>query len=179
MLEADSFDCSNAFRVPSTINEVAEADINEVAQGHWNSNGNYGNKQGGKHWDKQQNYKGKKDFNKKPWQNKDQKLWNKDQRSQYNNKESKPKDACITVTKDVKYFCLTGFDEGIFNAVTKLLHKKVEQAKRSGSDNTKTVNAVECKNFINFFKILEQLYDAAYTQVTGENIPEMLGNDTD
>ena len=49
MLEADSFDCSNAFRVPSTINEVAEADINEVAQGHWNNNGNYSNKQGGKH----------------------------------------------------------------------------------------------------------------------------------
>ena len=52
MLEADSFDCSNAFRVPSTINEIAEANINEVAQGHWNNNGDYGNKQGGKHWDK-------------------------------------------------------------------------------------------------------------------------------
>ena len=143
MLVADSFDHSNAFRVPSTINEIAEADINEVAQGHWNNNGNYGNKQGGKHWDEQQNYKGKKDFNKKPWQNKDQKLWNKYQRCQYSNKESKPKDACITVTKDVKYFCPTGFDEGIFNAVTKLLHKKVEQAKRSGSNNTKMVNAVE------------------------------------
>ena len=47
-------------------------------------------------------------------------------------KESKPKDACITVTKDVKYFCPTGFDKGIFNAMTKLLHEKVERAKRSG-----------------------------------------------
>ena len=67
----------------------------------------------------------------------------------------------------MKYFCPTGFDKGIFNAVTKLLHEKVEQAKRSGSDNTKTVNAVECENFINFFKIQEQLYDAAYTQIIG------------
>ena len=102
----------------------------------------------------------------------------KDQRSQHNNKESKPKDACITVTKDVKYFCSTGFDEGIFNAVTKLLHKKVEQAKRSGSNNTKMVNAVEWENFINFFKIPEQLYDAAYTQVISENTPKISGNDT-
>ena len=61
--------------------------------------------------------------------------WNKDHKTQYGNKESKPKDACITVTKDVKYFCPTGFDEGIFNAVTKLLHEKVEQAKRSRSDS--------------------------------------------
>ena len=168
MLEADSFDHNNTFRVPSTINEITEADINEVTQGHWNNNGNYGNKQGNKNWDKQQNYKGK-DFNKKPWQNKDQKPWNKDQRLQYNSKESKPKDACITITKDVKYFCPTGFDEGIFNAVTKLLHEKVEQAKRSGSDSAKTVNAIEHENFCNFLKIPEQLYDAAFTQVVGES----------
>ena len=85
-------------------------------------------------------------------QNKDQKPWNKDQKKQYGNKESKPKDACITITKDVKYFCPTGFDKGIFNAVTKLLHKKVEQAKRSGSDNAKTVNAIEHDNFCNLFQ---------------------------
>ena len=59
------------------------------------------------------------------------------------NKESKPKDICITVTKDVKYFCPTGYDKGIYNAVTKLLHEKVEQAKRSGTNNDKTVNTVE------------------------------------
>ena len=150
MLEADSFDRSNTFRVPPAINEIAEADISEVTQAHWSNTGNYDNKHSGKYGDKQHHYKGKKDFDKKPWQNKDQKPWNKDQRSQYSNKESKPKDACITVTKDVKYFCPTGFDEGIFNAVTKLLHEKVEQAKRSGSDNTKMVNAVECENFIDF-----------------------------
>ena len=104
-------------------------------------------------------YKGKKDFDKKPWQNKDQKSWNKDQKSQYGNKGSKPKDACITVTKDVKYFCPTGFDEGIINVVTKLLHKKVEQAKRMGAD-IKSINAVEHESFINIFKVPEQLYNA-------------------
>ena len=78
----------------------------------------------------------------------------------------------------MKYFCPTGFDEGIFNAVTKLLHEKVEQAKRSGSNNIKTVNAVECESIINLFKIPEQLYDAAYTQVIREVIPKILGNDS-
>ena len=37
MLEADSFDCSTTFRVPSTINEITEADVNEVTQGQWNN----------------------------------------------------------------------------------------------------------------------------------------------
>ena len=171
MLEADSFDHSNAFRVPSTINEITEADINEVTQGHWN---NYKKKP----WNKQDNYKGKKDSDKKPWFNKDQKLWNKDNKYQ-GNKESKPKDTCITVTKDVKYFCPTGYDVGIFSAVTKLLSEKIEQAKQSGDANAKIVNAIECENFCNFFKIPEQLYDAAFTQVIGELTPEILGNDTD
>ena len=79
----------------------------------------------------------------------------------------------------MKYFCPTGFGEGIFNAVTKLLHEKVEQAEKSGSDNTKVVNAVECENLINFFKIPKQLYNVAYTQVIRENTPKKLGNDTD
>ena len=79
----------------------------------------------------------------------------------------------------MKYFCPTGFDEGIFNVVTKLLHEKVEQAKRSGSDNAKTVNAIEHESFCNFFKIPEQLYDAAFTQVIGESTPEISGKDTD
>ena len=29
-----------------------------------------------------------------------------------------------------------------------------------------------------FFKIPDQLYDAAFTQVVGESTPEILGNDT-
>ena len=33
MLEADSFDCSNTCRIPSTVNEITEADVNEVTQG--------------------------------------------------------------------------------------------------------------------------------------------------
>ena len=76
--------------------------MNEVTQGHLN---NYSKKP----WNKQDNYKGKKDPDKKPWFNKDQKLWNKDNKHQ-SNKESKPKDTCITVTKDVKYFCPTCYD---------------------------------------------------------------------
>ena len=40
MLEADSFDHSNTFRVPSTINEISDAEINEVSQGHWNNTRN-------------------------------------------------------------------------------------------------------------------------------------------
>ena len=79
----------------------------------------------------------------------------------------------------MKYFCPTGFDEGVFNAVTKLFHEKVEQAKRSGSENAKTVTAIEHESFCNFFKIPEQLYDAAFTQVVGESTPKILGNDTD
>ena len=179
MLEADSFDLSNTFRVKSTINEISDAEINEVSQSHWNNTRNDDNKNGGRYTQKSQYYKGKKDFDKKSWQNSNQKPWNKDHKKQYGNKESKPKDVCITVTKDVKYFCPTGFDKGIFNAVTKLLHEKVEQAKRSGSDNTKTVNAIEHDNFCNFFKIPEQLYDAAFTQVIGEATPKILGEDTD
>ena len=66
MLEADSFDHNNTFRVPSTMNEIAEADINEVTQG------SYDKKHGSKYGDKQHHYKGKRDFDKKPWQNKDQ-----------------------------------------------------------------------------------------------------------
>ena len=179
MLEADSFDCSNTFRVPSTINKISDPEINKVSHGHWNKTRNNDNKNGRKYMQKNQYYKGKKHFDRKPCQNKDQKLWNKDHKKQHGNKESKPKDACITITKDVKYFCPTGFDEGIFNAVTKLLHEKVEQAKRSGSDKAKTINAIEHDNFCNFFKIPEQLYDAAFTQVISGAAPKILGEDTD
>ena len=114
---------------------------------------------------------------KKPWYNKDQKPWNKD--SKHQNKESKPKDACVTVTKDVKYFCPIGYDEGIFSAVTKLRSEKIHQVKWSGDANAKTVNAIECQSFCHFFKIPEQLYDAAFTQVVGESTPKILGNDMD
>ena len=179
MLEADSFDHSYTFRVPSTINKISDAEINKVIQSHWNNTGNYDNKHGGKYADKHHHYKGKKDFDKKPWQNNDQKPWNKDHKTQYGNKESKLKDACITVTKDVKYFCPTGFDERMFNAVTKLLHEKVEQIKRSGCDNAKTVNAIECESFCNLFKIPEQLYDATFTQVISELTPKISGKETD
>ena len=56
--------------------------------------------------------------------------------------------------------------------------KVCEQAKRSGSGDIKTMNAVECESFINLFKIPEQLYDTAYTQVIRETTPKILGNDS-
>ena len=112
MQEASSLDHSS-LNPQSSVNKISSAEVKEVSQGHWNNYGssNYGKKP----WNKQDNYKGKKDLDKKPWYNKDKKSWNKDNRQQ-NNKESKPKDACITVTKDVKCFCPTGYDKGIFNA---------------------------------------------------------------
>ena len=55
MLEADSFDCSNTFRVPSTINEISDAEINEVSHGHWNNTRNDDNKNGGKYMHKKTN----------------------------------------------------------------------------------------------------------------------------
>ena len=90
--------------------------------------------------------RGNKDSDKKPCYHKDEKPWNKNGKHQ--NKESKPKDACITVTKDVKYFCPTGYDEGIFSAVTKLLSEKIEQVKQSGDANAKTINLIECEKFL-------------------------------
>ena len=83
------------------------------------------------------------------------------------------------MTKDVKYFCPTGYDEGIFSAVTKLLSEKIEQAKWSGEANAKTINTIECESFCNFFKIPEQLNDVAFTQVVGEPTPKISGNEMD
>ena len=92
------------------MSEISSTEVKEVSQGHWNNYGsnNYRNK---KSCGKQDSYKGKKDLDRKPWHNKDQKQWNKAHKPQ-NNKESKPKDACIMITKDVKYFCSIGYDEG-------------------------------------------------------------------
>ena len=104
MLEADSFDCSNTFTVPSTINEISEAEINEVAQADGTT---------------------------------------MDQATMVVNKvRSLGVSKTITKVRGIltrnhgttkikshgtrKYFCPTGFDEGILNTVTKLLHKKVE-----------------------------------------------------
>ena len=165
MQEASSLGHSSSLNLPSSVNEISSTEVNEVTQGCWN---NYSKKP----WNKQHSYKGKKYSDRKPWYNKDQKLWNKDNKHQ-NNKESKPKDTCITITKDVKYFCPTGYDEGIFGAVTKLLSKKIEQVKCSGASDAKTINTIEHKNFCNSFKIPEQLYDAAFTQVFGELTPEI------
>ena len=83
------------------------------------------------------------------------------------------------MTKDVKYFCPTSYDQGIFNAVTKQLSAKVEQAKQSGATDAKTINTIEHENSCNFFKIPEQMYGAAFTKVVGKSTPKILGNDID
>ena len=171
MQEANLLGHTTSLNLQSTVNEISSTEVKEVTQGHWN---NYSKKP----WNKQDNYKGKKDSDKKPRYNKDQKPWNNDNKHQ-SNKESKPKDTCITVTKDVKYFCPTGYDNKIFGAVTKLLSEKIEQVKWSGDANAKTINAIEHQSFSNFFKIPEPLYNAAFTQVVNELTPEISGNDTD
>ena len=51
---------------------------------------------------------------------------------------------------DVKYFCPTGYNGQIFSAVTKLLEEKIEQVKRAGNPNAKTINAIECERFVMF-----------------------------
>ena len=169
--EANSLGQSLSLNLQSTVNEISSAEVNEVTQGHWN---NYNKKP----WNKQDSHKGKKDGDKKPWFNKDSKPWSKDNKHQ-NNMEVKPKDMCITVTKDVKYFCPTGYDHGIFSAVTKLLSEKIEQAKWAGDPNGMTINTIEHESFCIFFKIPEHLYDAAFTQIIGEATPKILGNHTD
>ena len=157
MLEADSFDHSNTFRVPSTINEISDAEINEVSQGHWNNTRNDDNKNGGKYTQKNQYYTGKKDFNKKPWHGKTRTKnhGTKIIRNNMVTRSPNPKMLALPLLKMLSIFAPQVFNEGIFNAVTKLLHKKVEEAKRSGSDNAKTINAIEHDNFCNFFKIPE------------------------
>ena len=57
----------------------------------------------------------------------------------------------FTFPKDVKFFCPTDFDESIFAAVCKLLQEKVEQAKKTGADNARTISAFEKDNFMSFF----------------------------
>ena len=61
----------------------------------------------------------------------------------------------------------------------KLLHEKLEQAKKAGLENAKTINAIERENFINCFNIPDQMYDAVMAQITGEAPPENLENAQD
>ena len=170
MQEANSLGHSSSLNLHSAINEITSSEVNEVSHGRYN---NYSKKP----WNKQDGYKGKNNGEKKPWFNKDNKLWNKYNKHQ--NKEAKLKDACITVSKNVKYFCPTGYNGQIFSAVTKLLEEKIKQAKQAGDPNAKTVNAIEHESFCNVFRIPEQLYDAAFVQVVSETTPENLGSNTD
>ena len=104
MLEDDSFDCSNTFRVPSTLNEISDAEINEDSQGHWDNTRNNDNKNGAKYTQKNQYYKDKKDFGKKPWQNKDQKPWNKDHKNNMVTRSPNPKMLALPLLKMLSIF---------------------------------------------------------------------------
>ena len=53
------------------------------------------------------------------------------------------------------------------------------QAKKTSADNTKTINAIEKDDFMWFFKVSENVYDAAMSQVNGETLSKILGNSSD
>ena len=61
----------------------------------------------------------------------------------------------------------------------KLLQKKVEQAKKAGTDNAKTINAIEKDNFMQFFNVPKNVYEAAMSQVNGEAPPDNSGDSSD
>ena len=184
ILEAELFECTSTYRLPSTVNELCNsnnAEINKILHGRYNQQ-SYGNSDGykgnyQKNGQKVWHNKDKKPWNKdnndsKPWQNKDKKPWQ--------NKESKPKDTCFTCSKDIKFFCPAGLDESIFAAVCKLLQEKVGQVKKAGADNTKTIPRqsmlLRKDDFIHFFNIPENIYDAAICQINGEVPPKIMGN---
>ena len=75
-------------------------------------------------------------------------------------------------------FVLQGMTGQIFGAVTKLLEEKIIQAKWACNPNTKMINAIEHESFCNVFRIPEQLYDAAFTQLVGEATSKISGRDT-
>ena len=91
-------------------------------------------------------------------------------------KTTKLEKTCFTFSKDVKFFYPAGFYKSIFAAVCKLLQEKVEQAKKAGADNAKTINAAEKDKFTKFFNIPENVCDEAITQIDGEAPHKNLGS---
>ena len=82
----------------------------------------------------------------------------------------------LTLTKDVKFCCLAGFDENIFTCACRMIQEKVNSTRQAGVTDIKSVNAVEKDNFIHVFNFPEDVYDSAWTQVTGEEDPGSSGN---
>ena len=109
----------------------SSTEVNEASHGCWSNTGKSGG-YGSKPWQNKDkkpwnnNSKPYQSNDKKPWQVEDKKYWQHKDKKPWQNKDSKPKDACITLTKDVKYFCPTGYDDGIFQTVVTLLHEKIQ-----------------------------------------------------
>ena len=57
-----------------------------------------------------------------------------------------------------------------------MIQEKVDSARQSGITDIKTVNAVEKDNLMHIFNFLEDMYDSAWAQATGEEDPGTSGN---
>ena len=79
-------------------------------------------------------------------------------------KNPKDKDVYLTLTKDVKFCCPTGFDENIFACVCRMIQEKVDSARQAGITGIKTINTVEKDNFMRVFNFPEDVYDSAWAQ---------------
>ena len=174
ILETESFKRSSTVRFVGAVNNIyqCKSEINEVSHGRYNSNykGGYNNNKG------HNNYKGKNDYYGK-------KNWNKNTKGSYqkkeDKKESKDKDMYLTLTKDIKFRCPAGFDENIFACACKMIQEKVNSTRQAGVTDIKTINAVEKDNFMRVFKFLEDVYDLAWAQATGEEDPASSGDTSD
>ena len=162
-------------RFVGTVNNIYqhESEINEVSHGRYNNSnykGGYNNNRGNNNYKGKNGYYGKKD-------------WNKNSKGSYqkkeDKKESKDKDVYLTLTKDVKFRCPAGFDENIFACTCKMIQEKVNSARQAGVTNIKTINAVEKDNFMRVFNFLEDVYDSAWAQATGEEDPTSSGDTSD
>ena len=169
ILETESFERSSTVWFSGSVNNVYkhESEVNEVSRGRYNNykggynKSNYSKDKGG--------YYGKKDWNKNTkgsYQKKDDK------------KESKDKDVYLMLTKDVKFCCPAGFNENIFNCACRMIHEKVNSARKSGITDIKTVNAVKKDNFMHIFNFPD-VYDSAWAQATGEEDPGSSGHISD
>ena len=92
----------------------------------------------------------------------------------------------IRAHRETHPFAIMGFITALEPKLNKMVARKYVDA-RDKPDILEAIfqMAKQCskkmgkwENFLNFFKIPEQLYDAAYTQVISENTPKISGNDT-
>ena len=83
-------------------------------------------------------------------------------RKKEDKKESKDKDVCLTLTKDIKFCCPAGFDENIFACTCKMIQEKVNSTRQAGVTDIKTINAVEKDNFMRVFNFPEDVYETLH-----------------